>query len=183
MNTPLYIRNLFFTFLTLIALVYSLPNFYGESPALEISGPNITEASLTETLKTSGFPFIGIQKKEQTWLVRFSDTEDQLGAQKSLSKNQPNWIIALNLANNTPQWLLNIGATPMKLGLDLRGGVHFLLDVDVKPVIESRVKGDSREITTLLEKIKLTSNVYFIMTLSFISHSTIQKISPKQKVP
>ena len=152
MNTPLYIRNLFFTFLTLIALVYSLPNFYGESPALEISGPNITEASLTETLKTSGFPFVGIQQKEQSWLVRFSDTEDQLGAQKWLSKNQPNWIIALNLANNTPQWLLNIGATPMKLGLDLRGGVHFLLDVDVKPVIESRVKGDSREITTLLRK-------------------------------
>ncbi len=152
MNTPLYIRNLFFTFLTLIALVYSLPNFYGESPALEISGPNITEASLTETLKTSGFPFVGIQQKEQSWLVRFSDTEDQLGAQKWLSNNQPNWIIALNLANNTPQWLLNIGATPMKLGLDLRGGVHFLLDVDVKPVIESRVKGDSREITTLLRK-------------------------------
>ena len=152
MNTPLYIRNLFFTFLTLIALVYSLPNFYGESPALEISGPNITEASLIETLKTSGFPFSGIQQKEQSWLVRFSDTEDQLGAQKWLSKNQPNWIIALNLANNTPQWLLSIGATPMKLGLDLRGGVHFLLDVDVKPVIESRVKGDSREITTLLRK-------------------------------
>ena len=152
MNTPLYIRNIFFSILTLIALLYSLPNFFGESPALEISAQNMTKETLMETLQKSGFQFKSIQAKDQSWLVRYTDTEDQLGAQKWLSKNQPTWIVALNLANNTPQWLLNIGATPMKLGLDLRGGVHFLLDVDIRPVIEGRIKGDSREIGSTLRK-------------------------------
>ncbi|MEE2769503.1 MAG: protein translocase subunit SecD [Pseudomonadota bacterium] len=155
MNTPLYIRNTFFFLLTLLALIYSLPNFYGESPALEISGPNITKLSLTQALNASNYKFKSIEKKDHSWLVRFIDTEDQLGAQKKLSNEQPNWIIALNLANNTPQWLLNIGATPMKLGLDLRGGVHFLLDVDIKPVIESRIKGDSQEVGVQLRNNKI----------------------------
>lgn len=152
MNTPLYLRNIFFTLLTLIATLYSLPNFYGESPALEISDAKVDQAEITHALQTSGFKYTNIQKKEHSWLVRFEDTEDQLGAQKWISAHQPDWIVALNLANNTPEWLLSIGATPMKLGLDLRGGVHFLLDVDIQPVLDNRVKGDSREIGVLLRK-------------------------------
>ncbi len=152
MNTPLYIRNTFFIFLTLVAIVYSLPNFFGESPALEISGVQLVEKDIQTALKQSGYKYADISQKENSWLVRFFDIEDQLGAQKWLSKQQPDWIVALNLANNTPEWLSTIGAAPMKLGLDLRGGVHFLLDVDMKPVIENRIQGDIREIGLTLRK-------------------------------
>ena len=103
-------------------------------------------------MKQSGYKYADISQKENSWLVRFFDIEDQLGAQKWLSKQQPDWIVALNLANNTPEWLSTIGAAPMKLGLDLRGGVHFLLDVDMKPVIENRIQGDIREIGLTLRK-------------------------------
>lgn len=149
---PLIVRNLFFLVLTSIAVLYALPNFYGESPAVEINGEGASLIQIEEALKEANLPYTDIITKENSFLVRLSDTENQINLQKWLAQNRPQWVVALNLANNTPAWLTSLGANPMKLGLDLRGGVHFLLDVDMKPVITNRLKGDSREILQTLRQ-------------------------------
>lgn len=149
---PLFVRNLFFILLTLVALLYALPNFYGESPAIEINGDGLSQAQITDALKEANIAYSDLLIKEHSFLIRLADTENQINLQKWLTQNRPQWIVALNLANNTPAWLSSLGANPMKLGLDLRGGVHFLLDVDMKPVITNRLKGDSREILQSLRQ-------------------------------
>ncbi|NTS76994.1 protein translocase subunit SecD [Catenovulum sp. SM1970] len=142
-----------------VGFLYALPNLYGEDPALQIQGLRGAELQLADldevneelaahSLQTKSSALINKQIE-----IRFNDTEVQLRAKEVLNqKFGEQYIIALNLAPSTPDWLAGLGGTPMKLGLDLRGGVHFLMEVDMsvalKKAQEERVsafRSDLRE--------------------------------------
>ena len=126
-----------------ISLVYALPNIYPNDPSLQISGTRGTEVSQTIVDKISAeLTAKQIQAKSSTLekgqlLVRFNNTEDQLKAREVVNEViGDSFVTALNMAPATPAWLDAIGASPMKLGLDLRGGVHFLMEVDMKTAMD-----------------------------------------------
>lgn len=130
----------------LLALLYALPNIYPQAPALNISaraGAVITEQSRAELEQQ--FSHAGVQAKavllqNNQVLVRFTSPEQQLrGREIAAMQLGDNYVTALNLVPATPAWLSAIGATPMNLGLDLRGGVHFLLAVDMQAVLDKQL--------------------------------------------
>lgn len=135
------------------AFIYAMPNLYGEYPAVQIMGANgavVDEQTLSDAkqmLMTRNIPVRDSRFDHQRVLIRFYSTDDQLKAKEMLAGALgEKATVALNLSPATPAWLQAINATPMKLGLDLRGGVHFLLQVDVDSVIKQRVDGDMRGI-------------------------------------
>ncbi|MGF1725098.1 protein translocase subunit SecD [Photobacterium nomapromontoriensis] len=139
---PLW-KNLMVVFTLIIGLLYALPNVYGEDPAIQISGARGASADMstldavTEDLKQNHISYKSIAFEKGTVLVRFNDTDTQISARDIISQELgDNYIVALNLAAATPKWLESIGASPMKLGLDLRGGVHFLMEVDMDAAME-----------------------------------------------
>ncbi|MGV8710981.1 MAG: protein translocase subunit SecD [Nitrosomonas sp.] len=147
----------------LIGLIYTLPNFYGESPAVQIS-PARTSASadtsllqrVEDTLKQAGISAEGILLEENSIKVRFGNTDTQIKAKDLLESTMgSDHIIALNLLANSPQWLTNLGALPMYLGLDLRGGVHFMLAVDMAGALEKSLDRYSTDIRSTLREHKI----------------------------
>lgn len=137
-----------------LSALYALPNLYGKDPALQITGARGTETGDLTKLQTenaldkAGIKPLGITLEPNSLVVRLSDEDVQLKARdvvkKALGKN---YIVALNLASRTPPWLRDMGAEPMFLGLDLRGGVHFLMQVDMPAAIkksEERYVSDIR---------------------------------------
>jgi preprotein translocase subunit SecD len=139
----------------LLGLLYTLPNFYGESPAVQIS-PLRTVAKadtallqrVEDALKKSGIANNGVFLDAGGLKARFADTDAQIKARDMLQAMLGSgYMVALNLLPNSPQWLSSIGALPMYLGLDLRGGVHFMLQVDMKGALSKaldRFSGDIR---------------------------------------
>ena len=120
-----------------IGFFYALPNFYGEDPALQISGTHGVELdqkkidSIKSVLDSKEIPG-NYEFENGSLLVRFNNTDEQLTAREILSAQLgENYIVALNLAPATPAWMRSLGMHPLKLGLDLRGGVHFLMEVDM----------------------------------------------------
>ncbi|MCJ2378385.1 protein translocase subunit SecD [Vibrio sp. ZSDZ34] len=129
-----------------IAALYALPNLYGEDPAIQITGARgasvdmSTLDTVTEALNKEQLTQKSIALENGSILVRFNDTDTQLNARDVISQALGrDSIVALNLAPATPDWLETIGAAPMKLGLDLRGGVHFLMEVDMDAAMEKLV--------------------------------------------
>ena len=153
----------------LLGAVYTLPNFFGESPAVQVSSAKSTvkvdtallsriETILKDNkLETSGM-FFDTTGLNATVRARFRDTDVQLQAkdaiQRALNPNpdDPPYVVALNLISNTPAWLKAVHALPMYLGLDLRGGVHFLLQVDMRAAVDKRLETFSSDIRTLLRE-------------------------------
>ncbi|MHC8290819.1 protein translocase subunit SecD [Pseudomonas sp. XS1P51] len=148
-----------------IGLIYSAPNLYPDDPAIQVSGAStslqVTQADLdrvSAALKESG-----INVKAATLaaggkggLIRLVKAEDQLPAKDVVRKALgDDYVVALNLAQTTPQWLRSFGAHPMKLGLDLSGGVHFLLEVDMDKALDARLKVYEGDVKSLLRKEKL----------------------------
>ena len=134
---PLW-KNLMVILVVAIGALYSLPNIYGEDPAVQISGTRGQQAdttALTEVqnvLKENNLSTKSIVLENGSILARFNNTDDQLLAKDKIAeKLGTNYTTALNLAPATPAWLSSIGANPMKWGLDLRGGVRFLMEVDM----------------------------------------------------
>ncbi|MDR7120261.1 protein translocase subunit SecD [Rheinheimera soli] len=129
-----------------VSMLYALPNLYPNDPSIQINasrGADVTQQTVDELQKAfteQGLtPKSAVLEKGQV-LVRFLNTEDQLKAREVANKTLgDNFVTALNLAPATPAWLDAIGAAPMKLGLDLRGGVHFLMEVDMKTAMEKNV--------------------------------------------
>ena len=128
-----------------IGLLYSLPNIYGEDPAVQISGTRgqqATSATLSDIqnlLKTNDLTPKSTILENGSILVRFNNTDDQLLAKDKISEKLGQaYSVALNLAPATPKWLTDIGGNPMKWGLDLRGGVRFLLEVDMNTALSKR---------------------------------------------
>ncbi|WP_217526152.1 protein translocase subunit SecD [Vibrio cholerae] len=129
-----------------VAALYALPNIYGEDPAIQITGARgasvdmSTLDAVTDALNKAQLSQKSIALENGSILVRFNDTDTQISARdiisEALGKDK---IVALNLAPSTPNWLESIGAAPMKLGLDLRGGVHFLMEVDMNAAMEKLV--------------------------------------------
>jgi preprotein translocase subunit SecD len=148
--------------LVVIGLFYALPNLYGEDPAVQVSsGRNVAmddtiQALLQSKLGDAGISSKFVEETETGLLIRFNDTEDQLVA-VDLFKDAlgQDYIVALNLAPSTPAWLQAINALPMYLGLDLRGGVHFLMEVDMNAAIQKAMQRYSSDLRTVLRKAKL----------------------------
>jgi preprotein translocase subunit SecD len=151
----------------MIGGLYSLPNFYGEAPAVQISSakPTIkvdlaTQARVEKILSEADIGNTGIFFENATNVgsikVRFNNTDIQLRARDllqqkiNLDQNDPNFTVALNLLSNTPGWLSAINALPMPLGLDLRGGVYFLLQVDMKGAVQKKVTSLATDIRSQL---------------------------------
>lgn len=155
---PLW-RYLLIVVLLVFGVLYSIPNIYPEDPAIQISARDDKAlsaqlvAEVTQALDSRQIRHKVIGIEGSTLLVRFYDTDAQLQAQdvlQALLGNQYN--AALNLASTTPKWLTAIGADPMKLGLDLRGGVHFLLSVDVDSMVKTRQAADMHSIGQQLQE-------------------------------
>lgn len=146
-----------------IGLLYTLPNFFGESPAVQLSpaksslkSDNALLQKVENTLQLANIPFNGIYLDTTGVKVRFASTDDQLKAKDKLIANLgKDYTIALNLLSQTPNWLLAIGAKPMYLGLDLRGGVHFLLQVDMKAALDKAAESSVGDFRNSLRKEKI----------------------------
>ncbi len=136
----------------LIGLLYTLPNFYGEAPAVQLSGAKSTvkvDAAMVErvqqVLQAAGIKPDFVQFDGGSVRARLKDTDTQLKAKDALSRAlnpdaaDPRYVVALNLVSNTPQWMVSLHALPMYLGLDLRGGVHFLMQVDMRGALKQAV--------------------------------------------
>jgi preprotein translocase subunit SecD len=146
---PLW-KYLLVLFVVLLGLFYAAPNLYAPDPALQIAGQSSAQLIDDKTLKRAlqsledaGIEHFGetIDPQGRSALVRLRDAEQQLTAQARVSRALgDSFIVALNLAPTTPDWLSDYGAQPMKLGLDLSGGVHFKLEVDVDAAIERRME-------------------------------------------
>ncbi len=148
-----------------VGLIYSAPNLYPDDPAIQVSGAStallVNQADLdrvSTALKESGINVKAatLAANGKGGLIRLTKAEDQLPAKDVVRKALgDDYVVALNLAQTTPQWLRNLAAHPMKLGLDLSGGVHFLLEVDMDKALDARLKVYEGDVKSLLRKEKL----------------------------
>ena len=146
---PLW-KYLLIAFLLVVGLFYALPNLYAPDPAIQISGessatvvaqPVLDQAA--EALRAAGIPFksMAITEEGKNALVRLLDRDQQLRAQSTVQRALGDgYVVALNLAPTTPRWMAALGGRPMKLGLDLSGGVHFLLQVDTPAAVQKNLE-------------------------------------------
>ena len=143
----------------LLALLYTIPNFYGEAPAVQVAAGKATvkvDAALAgqveDALKKANIRYERIQVDAVGIKVRFADADTQLRAYDALNqalnpeKDNPSYAVALNLLPASPNWLAALNATPMTLGLDLRGGVHFLLQVNMEEAVKKRLEAFTADI-------------------------------------
>ena len=143
-----------------IGLVYSAPNLYPDDPAIQLAGSStalkVDQPALDRAvaaLSNAGITVKASEVSESGGLLRLQRLSDQLPAKDIVRRAMgDDYVVALNLAPTTPDWLRSVGATPMKLGLDLSGGVHFLLEVDMEKAIETRLSIYEGEVKSLLRK-------------------------------
>ncbi|HYQ38623.1 MAG TPA: protein translocase subunit SecD [Pseudomonas sp.] len=143
-----------------IGFIYSAPNLYPDDPAVQISGNStalkVGQADVeraAQALKDAGIAVKAASVGERGGLLRLTRQQDQLPAQDVVRRTLgDDYVVALNLAATTPAWLRQLGASPMKLGLDLSGGVHFLLEVDMEKALDARLKVYEGEVKSLLRK-------------------------------
>jgi preprotein translocase subunit SecD len=151
-------KNLLILCVIVISAVYALPNLYPEDPAIQVSH---TSGQLAEhlqervsaLLEKGGIAATGFERGSNQLLVRFRNPETQLAAKDLVARGLGDrYVVALNLAPATPEWLQAINASPMSLGLDLRGGVHFLLDVDMRAAVKKALDRFEDEFGDLLRE-------------------------------
>lgn len=145
-------RYLLLVGLIIFAFIYAAPNLYGDDLAIQVSAKGdvkIDNAVLNQVekiLQSNNLSYLSAERQGDNLLIRFVEPDIQLRAQDILKTNLGDqYVVALNLAPRTPKWLQMLGAHPMKLGLDLRGGVHFLLAVDVNALVKARAQSDLRD--------------------------------------
>ncbi|MFY0675742.1 MAG: protein translocase subunit SecD [Neptuniibacter sp.] len=159
---PLW-KNLLILFVLVLGGIYAAPNLYPDDYAIQLTGSrDVFEVDqplidrVTASLEREGIPTKAVEINKNAGLIRFPDGESQLQAKDIVSKVAgDDYIVALNLAPTTPDWLSSIGAGPMKLGLDLRGGVHFLLEVDLPKAVGQKLENYASEIKGRLREEKL----------------------------
>jgi preprotein translocase subunit SecD len=147
----------------LIGLLYTLPNLFGEAPAVQVSSAKATlkvdgglVPRIEQLLKQAGIPADFVQFEGSSIKARFADTDIQLKAKDVISRalnpnpEDPGYTVALNLVSRSPTWLTKLRALPMYLGLDLRGGVHFLMQVDMKSALTKKAEALTGDVRTLL---------------------------------
>lgn len=170
-----------------IGLLYTIPNFFGESPAVQVSPAKSTlkvDQSLLQKVESAltqaNIPFDGLFLDVNGVKARFANTDTQLQAKDTLvTRLGKDYTVALNLLPQTPDWLQSIGAKPMYLGLDLRGGVHFLLQVDMKAALDKAAESTVGDFRMALRKEKIN---YFgierqgqIVNIKFESEAEAEK--------
>ena len=156
---PLW-KNLMSLLVSTFGFVYAAPNFYPADAAVQLSGQSgamviddSVLAKVESALNEGGIEYFGSESDGESALVRIADKKLQLRAKEVIQAEMGgDYIVALNLAPTTPQWLSNLGGTPMKLGLDLSGGVHFLLEVDLDSAVTLRLEGDLEDIKASLRE-------------------------------
>lgn len=158
---PLW-KNLLVVIVVLFGALYALPNIFDQDPSMEISGTRradvdeTTSARVTEALKKVGVEAKGISSQNGKLLIRFNNSEEQLRAQDTIAHELGgDYNQALTLAPDLPDWLRGLGAEPMYLGLDLRGGIHVLIDVDMDAAAHQAVERYSGDIRGLLRSNKV----------------------------
>ena len=169
-----------YTLITLVlalGILYALPNLYPAQPAIQVaytdSGKSADQSLLetvSESLKSKSIDFDDVFLRDNNIVAKFFSIEDQLSAKTVLQRALlDKAIIALNLEPSTPQWLKDIGGRPLKLGLDLSGGVHFLLEVDIESALNSRLEAqlNSYRKTFRDQKIYLNDSSSRAMTMIF----------------
>ncbi|MCX7138314.1 MAG: protein translocase subunit SecD [Proteobacteria bacterium] len=162
---PLWI-NLLICFTLVIGVVYTLPNFFGEVPAIQVSAVKSTvkvDADLQKrvegALKAANIANDGVTLDAASLKIRFADTDTQLKAKDAVQKDlAEDFVVALNLVSRSPRALSAIGALPMYLGLDLRGGVHFLLQVDMPSALIKKLDGTASSVRTMLRDKRISYN-------------------------
>ena len=150
-------------FALVVGLLYTLPNFFGEAPAVQVSSGKVTlkvdatlQTRVAEVLDKAGLKPDFVQFEGNSVKARFADTDTQIKAKDALNKafnadpSDPSYIVALNLVSRSPTWLTRIHALPMYLGLDLRGGVHFLMQVDMRAALTKKADSLAGDARTLL---------------------------------
>ncbi len=155
-------KNALIAFFLFLLTLYALPNIYGSDLAIQISGTGdyiVNDQDLRDiedALVDSDIKHKSIGLVNSRILIRFGDSQSQLSSKALLKESlSRNYVVALNLAPSIPQWLSNIGGKAMSLGLDLRGGVHFLLEVDMDAVIATSIDRYENELRSLLKKDRL----------------------------
>jgi len=159
-------KNALIVFFLFLSTLYALPNLYGSDLAIQITGTGdyIVEdsdlESISSTLKENNVDFKSIKINSNNILVRFNNSQSQLSSKTLLKSSlSRNYVVALNLAPSIPPWLGNLGGKAMSLGLDLRGGVHFLLEVDMEAVVSTSLDRYYNELRTALRKDKLYKKI------------------------
>jgi len=177
-----------------IGLIYSIPNFFGESPAVQIMPTKTSDkldlsilGKIESSLKEANLPFDGIVQEPNGIKVKFANPDSQVKAKDILQNSLgPDYVIALNLISKSPVWLTKIGAIPMYLGLDLRGGVHFLLQVDMKAASEKAAESYLNDFRMTLRKERISyigaSRLNEIVKLQFDSQEELEKAKKIIKV-
>ncbi|MDH5593200.1 MAG: protein translocase subunit SecD [Gammaproteobacteria bacterium] len=158
---PLW-KYLLIIFMVIVGVLYATPNLYGEDPALQISATrqsSVDESTLVrveEIFKKASIEYNSLVMDKQGLVVRFNDTETQLKAMSVIDHEMgEKFTVALNLLPATPDWLASFNAKPMYLGLDLRGGVHFLMEVDVDTAIRQTEESNVSEMRSSMRKEKI----------------------------
>jgi len=149
----------------LLGALYTLPNFFGEAPAVQVSSgkatikvDTATLGKVEDALKAAGLAPQVLALEGSSVRARFDSTDNQLKAKDAIQKAlipdpaDPAYVVALNLVSRTPAWLSTLHAAPMYLGLDLRGGVHFMLQVDMKAALTQRVESLAGDIRSMLRE-------------------------------
>ena len=149
----------------LLGVVYTLPNFFGEAPAVQVSSSKMsakvddaTLARVAEAIKDANVPAAALTLEGNSIKARFESTEQQLKAKDAIQKalipegTENGYVVALNLLSRSPAWLTSLHAAPMYLGLDLRGGVHFMLQVDMKAALTQKTDSLAGDIRTALRE-------------------------------
>ena len=158
---PLW-KNLLIASIIVIGIFYAMPNLYGDDPAVQVSAGRQGTVDLAlvskveAALKAESISYKRAELEDDRLMVRFADADTQLKAKDVLHNAiKGDYIIALNLAPTTPGWLAVFGAEPMNLGLDLRGGVHFLMEVDMDAAVKLSLNSYASELRTLLRDEKI----------------------------
>jgi len=154
---------LFILIIVFISIAFALPNIFSADPAIQISGQSgemeINQSvmdDITTALKDADINYFGTKVDGETGILRLTDIDQQLYAKQVIQKKLGlEYVVALNLAPTTPEWLTRFGASPMKLGLDLRGGVHFLLEVNTDEAISKQMDTIVRQVRTAMREEKL----------------------------
>jgi len=162
-NKNTFLKSVAILFVVMIGGLFALPNIYAPDPALQVNGydgtlenPDQTKRNIAKLLQDAGVNPKQLEIKKNGILVRLISAEDQLAAKESLGLGLgEDYVVAMNLADTTPQWLADLGGSPMKLGLDLSGGVHFLLQVDTASAVEKSLQGRESEIRRELRENKI----------------------------
>jgi len=182
-------KNALIVFFLFISTLYAIPNLYGSDLAIQITGTGdyvVQEKdlkSINETLSENSVDYKSATIENNNVLIRFSDSKSQLTS-KALLKDSlnRNYVVALNLAPSIPQWLSSLGGRAMSLGLDLRGGVHFLLEVDMNAVTAMAMDRYYNELRTTLREDKLYKKIRKDEDILIVSFKTEELKNEAKKV-